>query len=88
MRTIPLLVVLLVGCASTSPASESEDVAAPGGDESKTAPAPAPSSPTNAGRAPAPAPAKPSDLAFRVLTYNVAGLPEGVSKSNPAANHR
>lgn len=29
----------------------------------------------------------PSDGAFSALTYNVAGLPEGLSKSNPERNH-
>jgi endonuclease/exonuclease/phosphatase family metal-dependent hydrolase len=90
MRTIPLLVVLLAGCATTTPDGEpastpspvdNESVTAPGG-ESQSAPAPSGST----AEMPAPGPAKPADLSFRVLTYNVAGLPEGVSKSNPAAN--
>lgn len=44
-------------------------------------------SPSSTGQpAPAPGPVKPADRAFKVLTYNVAGLPEGISKANPAAN--
>src|SRR5688572_5820705 len=35
---------------------------------------------------PPPPPIAPSAGTIRFLTYNVAGLPEGVSKSHPAAN--
>lgn len=93
MRTIPLLVVLLAGCASTAPedgapggapAAENErSVVAPAADSTS---APGEAAPAKEEPAPPSAPAKPADLAFRVLTYNVAGLPEGVSKSNPATN--
>jgi endonuclease/exonuclease/phosphatase family metal-dependent hydrolase len=93
MRTVGLLGLLLVGCASTAVDDDTtarsddrgatgtnESVAMPGGSSSTPAPAtPAPS-------APAADPAKPADVTFRVLTYNVAGLPEGISKSHPATN--
>lgn len=95
MRTIRFLPVVLLaaGCASSTPedgtasgppASGEESVVAPPSGESKSTPAP--SSPGSQ-QTPAPSPpAKPADLAFKVLTYNVAGLPEGISKSDPAKN--
>jgi hypothetical protein len=94
MRTIRFLpvVFLAAACASATPedetpsgppASGEESVVAPPSGESKSTPAP--SSPGNQ-ESPAPSPAKPADLAFKVLTYNVAGLPEGISKSDPAKN--
>lgn len=33
-----------------------------------------------------PPPSKPAPVTFRVLTYNVAGLPEGISSSTPTVN--
>jgi hypothetical protein len=93
MRTIRLfsIVLLAAGCASETPAdgtpadapSGGESIAAPG--DSKSTPAPSSSS-KQEDPAPAPNPAKAADVAFNVLTYNVAGLPEGVSKSHPATN--
>src|SRR5262245_60743168 len=95
MRTIGMLVVVLAGCASeagpeeTSPqgnsAAGNENVAAMPG-QSNGAPAPAAPSGTTPAPTPAPDPAKGADVTFLVLTYNVAGLPEGVSKSHPATN--
>jgi endonuclease/exonuclease/phosphatase family metal-dependent hydrolase len=93
MRTIRFLVALLVaGCASTaedgspiaSPGAENEGVVAPGGGGGTAAPTP--SAPAKEESAPAPGSTKPADVTLRVLTYNVAGLPEGISKSDPAKN--
>lgn len=96
MRTIRLLSVVLLaaGCASEAPddgapagdepGSGNESIAAPGSGQSST-PAPSSSSKPNE-PAPKNEPAKPADLVLKVLTYNVAGLPEGVSKSHPATN--
>jgi endonuclease/exonuclease/phosphatase family metal-dependent hydrolase len=95
MRTIGMLVVFLAGCASepaeegTSPpgnsgAGNENGAAMPGPSNGTPVPPPPGTSP---GSTPAPPdPAKAADLTFRVLTYNVAGLPEGVSKSHPATN--
>lgn len=91
MRTIRLLPVVLLAaaCASSSPELEPPVAAPAPGEERAVAPpgesqaTPAPSSPAKQQE---PAPTKPPDLAFKVVTYNVAGLPEGISKLEPAKN--
>lgn len=95
MRTIRLLPIVLFAVACGASTSEDESpMGSPGaGGESVNAPpggsksTPAPAGPAKQDEpAPAPGPTKPADVAFKVLTYNVAGLPEGISKSDPAKN--
>jgi endonuclease/exonuclease/phosphatase family metal-dependent hydrolase len=95
MRTIRFfpVVFLAIACGASAPEDEAPVASPASGEESVVAPpgasksTPAPGDDAKAGeQTPAPGPAKPADLAFKVLTYNVAGLPEGISKSDPATN--
>lgn len=64
------------GTETPRPAPTQAAPEAPPPAATSSAPAPAPSSPA----------AKPGPVTFSVLTYNVAGLPQGVSHSDPAVN--
>jgi hypothetical protein len=94
-RIACLVVVGTAGCAvspAPAPAGESVERTEPGpstttgteapgpqaastGDPEGPPPAPVPSSPT-----------KPAPVTFRILSYNVAGLPQGISSSDPLVN--
>lgn len=75
-----------LGCAASGDAhdpvgSEAQEAAPPRSKES----APSPSATTDDPAPPAP-PAPSGPVSFRLLTYNVAGLPQGLSKSEPLVN--
>lgn len=73
----------VVGATETSPSEPPRSSEpAPTGSANPAEPVPTAPAPTT----PTPTPAKPAPVTFQVLTYNVAGLPEGISKSDPGVN--
>lgn len=93
-----LVVFTVAGCAESSIATDVEDIV----EENRTAPNesvggdPIPSGTSTPSTdtprevppepEPEPTPTKPAPVTFRVLTYNIAGLPQGISSSDPLMN--
>jgi hypothetical protein len=90
MRRLPALLFIVAGCAA-NPEPVSDDprdapVTAPPAGSSP--PAPPPTTPTPAPQTTTPPPTTNSvpTKTLKILTYNVAGLPQGISGSSPAEN--
>ncbi len=87
-RALPLALLLVAGCSegapgSDVPSSEHESKAPPA---SKASPPASSSEPGPAPSASTPSPSTAAPITFQLLTYNVAGLPQGISGSDPLPN--
>lgn len=80
------LVCVLAACAAET-AGTGAGAGGTGKDTSGAAlPEGAPPAPTSSSTGAPPPPAPSGPVSFTALTYNVAGLPQGISKSNPLVN--
>ena len=94
VRATWLTLVTVAGCAESPTPVMAEDVddeaaarpSTPTGGNAPTSDPPSARSGSEDPPAPPSTPSKPAPVTFRVLSYNVAGLPQGISGSDPLLN--